>query len=177
MTMIKALTAHLNEFDKLLTRKVSFLTGRRFLDRTMYLLSASADGYLYVLPALAILLFDLRNARLIFAVTFMAFGLELTIQKAVKNLVKRERPCEGAGIRCLVTPPDNFSFPSGHTAGAFLLAAMLPAFYPVSAVALYAWATGVGFSRVYNGVHYPTDVISGAALGVLSAYAGMAMIL
>ncbi|TAL39808.1 MAG: phosphatase PAP2 family protein [Spirochaetes bacterium] len=177
MAMMKAVAAHLDDFDKLLCRKVSFLTGARFFDRIMYLLSASADGYLYILPAIAILVFDLQGARTVFGVTLSAFGIELIIQKAVKNLVRRERPCESAGIQCLVKPPDKFSFPSGHTAGAFLIAAVLPVFYGFSPIPLYAWASGVAFSRVYNGVHYPSDVISGAILGVASAYGAMWVIL
>jgi undecaprenyl-diphosphatase len=175
--MMKSVAAHLDDFDKFLSRRVSFLTGLGFPDRAMYWLTVSADGYLYVLPALAILIFDLQHARQIFTVIFMAFGLELSIQKAVKNLVKRERPCADAGIRCLVSPPDKFSFPSGHTAGAFLIAAVLPAFYPVSWLALFSWATAVGFSRIYNGVHFLSDVVSGAVLGVLSAHVAMAVIL
>ena len=63
------------------------------------------------------------------------------------------------------------SFPSGHTAtsfaGAFMLSALAPRFRPV----FYVLAVLIGLSRLYNGVHYPTDVLAGAALGTLVALA------
>ena len=67
---------------------------------------------------------------------------------------------------------DSPSFPSGHTAAAFSLAASLsityPKWYVIAPSAL--WACGVGFARINQGVHYPTDVLTGAAIGVGCAF-------
>ena len=67
---------------------------------------------------------------------------------------------------------DSPSFPSGHTAVAFSLAASLsityPKWYVIAPSAL--WACGVGFARINQGVHYPTDVLTGAAIGVGCAF-------
>ena len=64
------------------------------------------------------------------------------------------------------------SFPSGHAAAAFSLATSLsityPKWYVIAPSAL--WACGVGFARINQGVHYPTDVLSGAAIGVGCAF-------
>jgi undecaprenyl-diphosphatase len=66
----------------------------------------------------------------------------------------------------LVQVPGNPGFPSGHAATSFACAATLVWLTPLSPIALYALATLIAFSRVYVGVHYPLDVIGGAALGL-----------
>ena len=71
-----------------------------------------------------------------------------------------------------IEPEDSPSFPSGHTAAAFSLATSLsityPKWYVIAPSAL--WACGVGFARMNQGVHYPSDVLTGAAIGVGCAF-------
>jgi undecaprenyl-diphosphatase len=67
----------------------------------------------------------------------------------------------------LVSTPHSGSFPSGHTSAAFACAVVLAGFAPKLAAPLFVLAAAIGFSRIYVGVHYPLDVIGGAALGVL----------
>lgn len=66
----------------------------------------------------------------------------------------------------LVHVPDNPSLPSGHASISFACAATLAWLTPLPRVALYALAVVIAFSRIYVGVHYPLDVIAGAALGL-----------
>lgn len=92
--------------------------------------------------------------------TVLTFGL--------KYVFNRQRPYLSYPDR--VHPysyEDDPSFPSGHTAGAFSLATSLclryPKWYVIAPSAL--WACSVGFSRMSEGVHYPSDVLAGAAIG------------
>ena len=71
-----------------------------------------------------------------------------------------------------IEPEDSPSFPSGHTAAAFSLATSLSITYPKWYVIAPStiWACGVGFARINQGVHYPSDVLTGAAIGVGCAF-------
>ena len=90
----------------------------------------------------------------------------------IKALVDRERPSlRFAEPKPLVHTPHDHSFPSGHAATSFAAATVLTFAFPRLAPALFVLAGAVAFSRVYVGVHYPLDVLGGAALGVLVATA------
>ena len=97
----------------------------------------------------------------------------LGITMAMKYTFDRQRPYEKYPnlIHPVSTEPDP-SFPSGHTAAAFSLATSLsltyPKWYVIAPSAL--WACGVGYSRINQGVHYPSDVLTGAVIGTGCAF-------
>jgi undecaprenyl-diphosphatase len=85
----------------------------------------------------------------------------------LRQAIGRERPpLRFSEPHPLVHVPGSSSFPSGHAATSFACAATLAWLTPLSPVALYTLAALIAFSRVYVGVHYPLDVIGGAALGL-----------
>jgi undecaprenyl-diphosphatase len=88
---------------------------------------------------------------------------------ALKELVRRPRP----HLDPLVRVPSDWSFPSGHAATSFAGATMLSHFLPRLRVALYLLAAAIAWSRVYVGVHYPADVLAGAALGTAVGWAAI----
>ncbi len=102
-----------------------------------------------------------------------ASGVNLGMTQILKNTIRRERPAAThQDLFYVYEPRTDFSMPSGHTSSAFATATALSLKYPewyVIAPA-YLWATSVGLSRIHLGLHYPTDVLAGAALGAGSAY-------
>ncbi len=88
----------------------------------------------------------------------------------VKNLIGRDRPIENLTDFVFVSnAPASYSFPSGQSAVAFSLAAMLWLFYPKRwfSYAMFACAAIIGLDRIYLGHHYPSDVVAGAVIGVV----------
>jgi len=101
-----------------------------------------------------------------------ADGIADLLARALKGVVDVERPAfRYAEPKALVHVPRDHSFPSGHAATSFACATVLAWAFPRLAVPLYLLAAAIAFSRVYVGVHYPLDVLAGAALGVLVATA------
>jgi membrane-associated phospholipid phosphatase len=107
--------------------------------------------------------------------TGAAFVASSIVTRATKAIVKRQRPFEKYSF--IVKRDDEsggLSFPSGHTSAAFCTATSLSLRYRkwyVIAPA-YIFATSVGWARMYQGVHYPSDVVAGALVGAASAWLG-----
>jgi undecaprenyl-diphosphatase len=85
----------------------------------------------------------------------------------LKNVSGRKRPCE-IEPHCWATllPPDRFSFPSGHTITAFSVAVALGSFYPVLLPILLLCALCIAASRILLGMHFLSDVVVGALIGM-----------
>ncbi len=90
----------------------------------------------------------------------------LVIYKLLKEKLVRERPfIAHADIRCGCPPLDRYSFPSGHTLQAVLFTTIAVAWFPLLALLLVPFTILVALSRMVLGLHYPTDVVCGAAIG------------
>ena len=120
--------------------------------------------------ALAILCLCIKKTRRIGAPMVLALLFSLIVNNGIlKNAVARIRPYEVIdGLECLVRRAVDYSFPSGHTGSSFaaatVMVCLLPKRYGVPAVILAAL---IAFSRLYVGIHYPTDVLFGFVDGVI----------
>jgi undecaprenyl-diphosphatase len=95
----------------------------------------------------------------------------------LKRLVARPRPADANGNpTALVELPDQFSFPSGHSAASFAVALPIAAAHPFTAPTVVTLAIIVAVSRVKLRVHYASDVAGGVALGMLGAWLGIAVV-
>lgn len=125
--------------------------------------SYTANGPFY---ALAGVLFMVAEHWPLVKLLALGFLIERCLYFVFKNAFKRNRPPEAIpGYTSIVQPSDKFSFPSGHTSAAFLVAVAVSWAFPVMAWILLPWAVSVGVARVMLGVHFPTDTLAGAALG------------
>ncbi|MCL2918578.1 phosphatase PAP2 family protein [Shewanella litorisediminis] len=160
--------ARLAEFDRCSYLLIVDGAREHGLNKPALLVSASGDGPLYIYLCVALMLFDSRGEELL-RLALAAFLLELPLYLLLKNSIRRTRPCHSAiGLGCSFEPSDKFSLPSGHTAAAFVMAGAIGSIYPAAILPLYLWASLIGLSRVALGVHYPMDILAGAALGSLS---------
>lgn len=140
---------------------------RDFVKRAARLVSRTGDGYVQLAsPALLWLFATAEAAQSFFLMLAFALVLERSIYWLLKNLLRRKRPPDAIpAFSSIIIASDEFSFPSGHTSAAFLLAIVAAAFLPIMLLPLLIWAATVGLSRVILGVHFPADVLAGAMLG------------
>jgi len=141
------------------------------LDLLMKGITALNDHGIIAIAA-CLLLLAVRKTRRVGAVAALSLIINtLVVNITVKPLVARVRPYEVIdGLTLLVDRQSDFSFPSGHSAAGFAVAVvmlrLLPKRYGVPAVVL---AGLIALSRLYVGVHYPTDVLAGMAIGTAIA--------
>jgi len=114
-----------------------------------------------------------RSAAIVLALIVTLLATSAFVS-AIKVLVGRARPCQAlAWARTLaINVPTDASFPSGHAAGAFAFAFFFLVLHRPSGLVATIFAILIAASRVALGVHYPTDVIAGAAMGAVLGYAG-----
>lgn len=132
-------------------------------------------GAIFLIAAVWLLCFPRTRRAGQVALTALAIGF-LCTNVALKHLVSRPRPwLDVAGLIPLIEEEDPNSFPSGHTCAAFTFAAALWGTLPVRWGKLLALGTALlmGFSRLYVGVHYPTDVLAGLLVGTLAGVAAV----
>ncbi len=93
----------------------------------------------------------------------------ILVDEILKNIFCRTRPFYAMpGLTALIPKPGSYSFPSGHTTTAFAAATVIASCLPKKfGILAYILAALIGFSRMYLGVHYPTDVLAGIVLGGL----------
>lgn len=133
-------------------------------------ISHTGDGVYYLIVALILAWTEKEFGAKFLISGLLAFSIELPTYLVLKNSIKRRRPNDViVEFVAFLVPSDKFSFPSGHTAAAFVMATLCFYYYPAFAVYAYSLAATIGLSRVLLGVHFPSDILAGVLLGILSA--------
>lgn len=167
--MLFMLQQRVTRWDRRLYQRLSECRRKPFYAVFIRTVSASGDGYWYIIGTLLATI-TLALPWTYFWTLALAFSIERPIYWLLKNSFRRTRPSGSwVTINALLKAHDKFSFPSGHTCAAFVFSSITHCFFPPLSVALWPWALAIGFSRVAVGVHYPTDVIAGACLGLAIA--------
>jgi undecaprenyl-diphosphatase len=139
--------------------------------------SRLGDGVIWYALMLVLPLFYGSRGLEVALVMLATSAVNLATYKFLKRTFVRERPfIRHAGISLAGAPLDRYSFPSGHTLHAVAFAWIAVAAFPGLALLLVPLALAIAASRVVLGLHYPTDVLVGALLGVISGAAGAAIL-
>jgi undecaprenyl-diphosphatase len=151
-------------------RAMCWLLGRPSAERSARVarqISRLGDGPFYAVAAAALWYAAVPGADIFTRLLLAAFLIELPLYLLLKNLIRRPRPADAVeSLSAFIRPSDRFSFPSGHTAAAFVFAATVAACFPLWAPLALVLAAAIGLSRVLLGVHFPSDIVAGAVLGV-----------
>ena len=148
------------------------------LDKILaFITSLGNAGIIWIV--LAVVLLILPKTRKTGIIVVAALLMDLVLCNLIlKNLVARVRPYDvNTAIAILIKKPLDFSFPSGHTAASFAaMTALFLAKMKKVWIAALVLAVLIAFSRLYFYVHYPTDVLGGAVVGILSGIIGYAIV-
>ena len=140
------------------------------LDKIMIVLSTIGDaGLLWI--GVAILLICMKKYRKCGLQVAVAMLLTFIVGNLIlKNMIHRDRPCWiDPSITLLVKSPSDYSFPSGHSMNGFTASVSILLCDKKLGIPAVILAAAIAFSRLYNFVHFPTDVIAGIVIGIVSA--------
>jgi len=152
--------------DHRLMIRVNHWRAPRWLRIWMIAATRGGDGWLWYATGAMVALFGGRQRWVAVLAAVLSTGAGVILFRRLKRAFGRKRPC-ATEPHCWATllPPDQFSFPSGHTITAFAVALSLGGFYPAMLPGLMFCAASVAASRILLGMHFLTDVLAGAAIG------------
>jgi undecaprenyl-diphosphatase len=174
MTVARSVWGFIENRDFRLMRRVHRWRAPRWVRLWMISATRLGDGWLWYSLGAILLLFGGPQRYLAVGAAGVAGIASIYLFMGLKRMSRRPRPCQ-IEPHCWsrVLPPDQFSFPSGHTITAFSIAVTLSAFYPNLEGALFFMACSIAVSRIVLGMHFLSDVIAGALLGAGLGYASL----
>jgi undecaprenyl-diphosphatase len=164
------------DWDRRWTRRLNSSVGIGPVRNLFRLASRLGDGVFWYSAMLALVATQGRPGLGV-ALRMLAAGMiGLVLYKLLKSGTTRLRPCQVlVDIRAGIAPLDAFSFPSGHTLHAVAFTVVGVSYFPALAWVFVPFTLLVALSRVVLGLHYPSDVLAGAAIGAGVAQAILAL--
>ena len=149
-----------------------------FLDRVILTVMNITGSYGQLWIILAVLLLFFKKTRKAGFTILISYAMVFVVgQYGLKDLIARPRPCHmDETVALLVSHPSSFSCPSTHSAWAFAAAASIFSWHKKAGLVAGVLALIVAFGRLYLFVHFPTDVLFGIALGILSAFVAYSIV-
>lgn len=171
MTLPGAMINYIQHRDHRLMRRINHWYAPRWIRVWMMCATRGGDGWLWYAIGLVLLLFGGPQRFVALGSAALAAGLGITLFLRLKKTTRRRRPCMFEP-HCWATllPPDQFSFPSGHTITAFAVSVSLIQFYPDLLFGLLFCAVSIAASRILLGMHFLSDVLAGGAIGTALAF-------
>lgn len=171
MISSKTVLSNLSAADYRLMRRVNTWRAPRWVRWWMLASTRCGDGWFWGFCGLAVLASHDPEKYAAVLAAAVAAAIGILIFMRLKKAVHRPRPCVYEK-HCWATllPPDQFSFPSGHSITAFAVAVPLSLFYPSFTPVLLALAASVALSRIVLGMHFLSDVAAGSILGAMLGY-------
>ena len=167
MTVARAVWRQVEAGDYGLMRRVNDWQAPRLLRAVMIAATRLGDGWLWAAAGMVLFLFggEYRYVAILAGATAAFAGILLFC--TLKHASRRKRPCEiMPHCWASIAPPDRYSFPSGHTIVAFAVVLAIGSFYTDWLMALLAVAILIAISRIILGMHFLSDVVAGAAIGI-----------
>lgn len=168
MSVFPQVRSFIESRDHRIMRRVHNWSPPRWVRLWMICATRSGDGWLWYTLAALVLAVGGEERYVAVESSVLAASIGIVFFLWAKRVTGRRRPCHIAP-HCWSTllPPDQFSFPSGHTITAFAIVTPLMALYPEHAFELCFCALSIAASRIVLGMHFLSDVVAGAAVGTL----------
>ena len=157
--------------DYRLMRRVNRWSAPQWVRAWMICATRGGDGWLWYVLMVALLVAGGERRFQAVGAMLMAGTLTITGFLSLKRVTNRKRPCQ-VEPHCWakLLPPDQFSFPSGHTMTASALAVVVSLFYPSLMAGVCFCAISIAASRILLGMHFLSDVLAGGLLGASIGY-------
>jgi undecaprenyl-diphosphatase len=166
MTVAKTVWGFIVNRDHRVMRRMNRWKAPRWIRFWMLAATRMGDGWLWYGLGAILLVVGGPSRYAAVCAAGCAGIVGVFVFKFLKKISHRARPCQWEPhCWAKILPPDQFSFPSGHTMTAFSIALVVSYFYPGLEGALYFLAASIALSRVVLGMHFLSDVLAGAVLG------------
>lgn len=167
MTVARVVWNQIQSSDHRLMRRVNRWRAPRWFRLFMILATRMGDGWLWYAIGAVVLIWGGHSRFAAIGSAGLAVLSGIAVFSLLKRISHRKRPCDlEPHCWASILPPDQFSFPSGHTITAFAIATTLGFFYPDFLAALLAIAVSIAASRIILGMHFLSDVLAGSVIGV-----------